>query len=60
MSQPRYSPEELVAWSNDILADELVSWAEAREYVSKKRMGAGKDPLDAKLLREAARRLRIK
>lgn len=57
MTQPRYDYREVIAWTNEKLAQELRQWADARERVSLRRTTEGKEPLDALLLREAATRL---
>jgi len=58
MSQPTYDMKEVMSMSDEVLAENLEEWAKAREYLAKQRLARGKDALDAKLLREAARRLR--
>lgn len=60
MSQPQYSQDAVKAMTNEELSAELRDWAKAREYVSKRRGEEGKEPLDSRLLREAAERLLIK
>lgn len=58
MSQPTYDMQEVMSMSDEVLAENLEAWAATREYLAKQRLARGKDALDAKLLREAARRLR--
>lgn len=58
MSQPRYDDTEVKEMSNIQLAEHLEGWAKARELVAQRRVAKGKTALDAKLLWEAAYRLR--
>lgn len=56
--QPSYTTEQVEKFTNDELARKLDGWADAREAVSRRREKNGEEPLDAKLLREASKRLR--
>jgi len=57
MAQPQYDDATVRAMTNEELADELRQWATARKVVSVARFAQGKEPLDYKLLEEAADRL---
>jgi len=57
MLPPQYTRERVETMSNAELADELSSWADARDSASENRVRHGKSPLDSLLLREVAHRL---